>query len=58
MPVKLKNKTLGAKLGDVRAKALVIVLAYAIAQDGNEKFGNTIGNVQEEAMFYTLARTK
>ena len=58
MPAKLKNKTLGAKLGDVRAKALVIVPAYAIAHVGNEKFGNTIGNVQEEAMFYTLARTK
>ena len=47
MPANLKNKTLGAKLGNITAKALVTVLAYAIAHVGNEKFGPTIGNVLE-----------
>ena len=52
------DKTLGARLGDVRAKALVTVLAITQCHVGNEKFGHTISKVEAEALFYPLARTQ
>ena len=58
MVANLEDETLGATLSDARAKALVTMLADAEAHDGNEKLGNTVGNVEAEAHFYTLARTQ
>lgn len=58
MLANLKDETLGDRLGDVRAKALVTVVADAQGHVGNEKFGHRIGKVEAEALFYTLARTQ
>ena len=58
MLANLEDETLGARLGDVRANAMVTVLADAQAHVGNEKFADTSGNVEAEALFYTLARTQ
>lgn len=57
MLANLEDETLGARLGDVRAKALVTVLADVQTHVGNEKLGHTIGNVEADALFYTLAHT-
>lgn len=51
----VKDETLGARLSDVRAKALVTVMADTIADVQNETNGNTLGNVDAEALVYTLA---
>ena len=58
MVANLEDETLGATLSDARAKALVTMLAAAQAHVGNEKLGHTVGNVEAEAQFYTLARTQ
>ena len=58
MLAKLGDETRGAILGDVRAKALVTVLADAQAQVGNEKLGHTFSDVEANAPFYTLASTQ
>ena len=58
MLANLEDETLGARLGDVRAKALITVLADAQAHVGDEKLGHAIGNVMADALFYTLARTQ
>ena len=54
----LEDESLGARLGDVRAKALFTMLADVKAHDGNEKVGHTINHVEAKALFYTLARTQ
>lgn len=51
----VKDETLGARLSDVRAKGLVTVMADTIADVQNETNCNTLGNVDAEALVYTLA---
>ena len=52
MVANLQDETFGA----ARAKALVTMLTDAQAHFRNEKLGHTVGNVEAEAHFYTLAR--
>ena len=53
----VEDKALGDRLGDPKAKALIVALAATAAEVKAETFADTIGNAADETEVLTLAVT-